>query len=143
MVLNMIIDEAVANKIVEEINFNKMNGLIPVVVQDIADNQVLMVAFADKNAVIKSLTTGFTHFYSRSRRKIWRKGETSGHTQKIIEVYLDCDNDTILFKVDQNIAACHTGYRSCFYKKLSEKGEWSVTGAKLFEPSQVYEKTEE
>ncbi len=139
----MIFDEATANEVVEIINFEKMKGLIPVVVQDILDNQVLMVAFADKEAVIKSLTTGFTHFYSRSRKKIWKKGETSGHTQKIIEVYLDCDSDTIIFKVNQNIAACHTGFRSCFYRKLNEKGVWDITGTKLFEPKNVYEKISE
>ncbi|WEU39930.1 MAG: phosphoribosyl-AMP cyclohydrolase [Candidatus Odinarchaeum yellowstonii] len=139
----MILDEATANKIVESINFKKMNGLIPVVVQDITDNRVLMVAFADKEAVIKSLTKGFTHFYSRSRKKIWMKGDTSGHTQKIIEVYLDCDNDTILFKVEQNIAACHTGFRSCFYRKMNEKGEWFIAETRIFEPSKVYGKVEE
>ncbi|MEM2109446.1 MAG: phosphoribosyl-AMP cyclohydrolase [Candidatus Odinarchaeota archaeon] len=138
----MLLNESEADKIVKDINFEKMRGLIPVVVQDIENNQLLMVAFANREAVLKSLTTGYTHFYSRSRRKIWRKGDTSGHTQKIIEVYLDCDKDTLLFRIEQKTAACHTGYRSCFYRRLKTTGDWEIIGEKLFEPSQVYNKTD-
>ncbi len=94
------------------------NGLIPVVVQDHRTNEVLMVAWADAAAVELMMTTGYTHFWSRSRGKLWRKGEESGHVQRIISIQTDCDDDTLLVRVEQTGAACHTGQPTCFHKTL-------------------------
>lgn len=123
---------------VNQLDFSKIEGdLIPVIVQDHASNEVLMLAFADRIAIQKSLETGYTHFYSRSREKVWRKGETSGHIQEIKELRTDCDNDSILIKVQQTGAACHKGYFSCFYKKLKDE-EFVVEENKVFNPDEVY-----
>ncbi|MFQ5779603.1 MAG: bifunctional phosphoribosyl-AMP cyclohydrolase/phosphoribosyl-ATP diphosphatase HisIE [Nitrospiria bacterium] len=94
------------------------NGLIPAVIQDIRNKEVLMVAYMNRDSLQLSLETGETHFWSRSRKKIWRKGETSGHIQKIRTIFVDCDQDTLLIEVEQVKAACHTGKRSCFFQKL-------------------------
>ncbi len=94
------------------------DGLIPVVVQDFYNNQVLMVAYANKESLDKTLESGYAHYYSRSRKTLWKKGETSGHTQKIKQIFYDCDEDTILIKVEQKGAACHTNHRSCFYREF-------------------------
>lgn len=101
-----------------ELSFDE-RGLIPAVIQDHANNQVLMVAYMNEESLRKTLETGLTHFWSRSRKKLWKKGETSGNFQHVKEAYYDCDADTLLFKVEQIGAACHTGNRSCFYRKLS------------------------
>ncbi len=93
-------------------------GLIPVVVQDFYNNQVLMVAYADKEAITKTVESGYAHYFSRSRQKLWKKGETSGHTQKVKQIFYDCDEDTLLLKVEQKGAACHTNHRSCFYREF-------------------------
>jgi len=93
-------------------------GLIPAVVQDYKNGQVLMVAYMNKKALVKTLDTGKAHYWSRSRKKLWMKGETSGHIQRVKEIAIDCDSDSILLKVDQRVAACHEGYRSCFFRKL-------------------------
>lgn len=123
---------------VNQLDFSKIEGdLIPVIVQDHVSNEVLMLAFADRIAIQKSLETGYTHFYSRSREKVWRKGETSGHIQEIKELRTDCDNDSILIKVQQTGAACHKGYFSCFYKKLKDE-EFVVEENKVFNPDEVY-----
>ncbi len=94
------------------------DGLIPVVVQDFYNNQVLMVAYANKESLDKTLESGYAHYYSRSRKTLWKKGETSGHIQKIKQIFYDCDEDTILIKVEQKGAACHTNHRSCFYREF-------------------------
>ncbi len=101
----------------EIIKFNK-NGLVPVVVQDFYSKDVLMVAYANKEAVEKTVSTGYAHYYSRSRQKLWKKGETSGHLQKVKQIFYDCDEDTLLLKVEQIGAACHTNHRSCFYREF-------------------------
>ncbi len=93
-------------------------GLIPVVVQDFYNNDVLMVAYANKEAIEKTLETGYAHYFSRSRQKLWKKGETSGHTQRVKQIFYDCDEDTLLIKVEQKGAACHTNHRSCFYREF-------------------------
>lgn len=93
-------------------------GLIPVITQDNSSQQVLMMAWMNEEALLKTLSTGDVHYYSRSRQKLWHKGETSGHTQRLIDVYLDCDADTLLLQVTQVGAACHTGRPSCFYRQL-------------------------
>ncbi|MDP3787034.1 MAG: phosphoribosyl-AMP cyclohydrolase [Candidatus Omnitrophota bacterium] len=116
-------------------------GLIPAVIQDYKNNEVLMVAFMNNEAVKKTITTGRAHFYSRSRKKLWLKGETSGHIQKVKEIRFDCDADCILVKVQQIGGACHTGYRSCFYRKLKDKkGNIRISGKKMFDPEKVYKK---
>jgi phosphoribosyl-ATP pyrophosphohydrolase/phosphoribosyl-AMP cyclohydrolase len=103
-----------------EFKFNE-KGLIPAVVQDINNGDVLMVAYMNKESLQKSIETGETYFYSRSRQKLWHKGETSGNTQEIEEIYYDCDKDTFLIMVDPLGPACHTGNKSCFYRKYAEK----------------------
>ena len=92
--------------------------LIPAIVQDIENGDVLMLAYMNKESLKKTLETGYTWFYSRSRNELWNKGATSGHVQKIIEMYSDCDDDTFLIKVEQTGPACHTGSRSCFFNKM-------------------------
>jgi phosphoribosyl-AMP cyclohydrolase len=122
----------------EGLDFAKMGGLIPAIVQDAASGEVLMLAFMDPEAWDLTLKTGEAHYYSRTRKKVWRKGETSGHVQRVKAVYLDCDQDTLLLKVEQvGGAACHTGYRSCFYRRREGEG-WQVVGSLIFDPQEVY-----
>ncbi len=120
------------------LNFEKMGGLVPVIAQDWKSGEVLMLAFMNEEAWQKTLETGKVHYFSRSRHKIWLKGESSGHVQLVKEIYLDCDLDTVLIKVEQlGGAACHKGYKSCFYRRL-EDGELKVVGEKIFDPEVVY-----
>jgi phosphoribosyl-AMP cyclohydrolase len=116
----------------------KDNGLIPVVVQDYVNQKVLMVAYMNREALKLTLDSGEVHFYSRSRKKIWKKGETSGHVQKVKEILIDCDEDTLLIKVEQKVASCHEGYRSCFYRKLDSNGNIKIVEKKVFEPEDIY-----
>ncbi len=104
--------------IIEKIDWEKINNLIPVVVQDNTSNEVLMLAYMNKVALELSLNTGFAHYFSRTKQRLWKKGETSGHTQEIKNILLDCDNDTLLLKVRQNGVACHTGRNTCFFTEL-------------------------
>jgi phosphoribosyl-AMP cyclohydrolase len=106
---------------VDEVAFAKGGGLVPVVVQDSETREVLMVAFANREAVETTLATGYAHYFSRSRNQLWKKGETSGHVQRIKEVLVDCDNDTLLYVVEQTGVACHLGTRSCFTNSLTER----------------------
>ena len=101
-----------------KLDFKKGNGLIPVVVQDAKTKELLMLAYANEEALRKTLSTGYAHYWSRSRSKLWMKGETSGHTQKIKKILVDCDYDTLLYVVDQKGPACHTGKDTCFHNKL-------------------------
>jgi phosphoribosyl-AMP cyclohydrolase len=105
-------------KKVEKVDFEKGNGLVPAIVQDIINNEVLMLAYMSKESLIKTLEGDTSWFYSRSRNELWNKGATSGHYQYVKEVRIDCDNDTILLLVEQIGAACHTGNKSCFYREL-------------------------
>ena len=98
------------------------NGLVPVVAQDAATGDILTLAYANREAVEKTLATGEAHFYSRSRGELWRKGETSGNTQKVVEVRLDCDGDALLYRVEPRGPACHTGESSCFYRTMAGEG---------------------
>lgn len=100
------------------IDWEKMNGLLPVVVQDADSKEILMQAYADREALKLTEETGYAHYYSRSRKKIWKKGESSGNIQLVREIYLDCDGDCLLYLVEQTGPVCHTGRRSCFYRKL-------------------------
>ncbi len=123
-----------------EIDFKKGDGLIPVIIQDASTNEVLMLGYMNRMAWKRTLETGRASFWSRSRKKIWVKGETSGHFQKIKEIYVDCDGDTLLLKVDQiGGAACHTGFRSCFHRRF-KKGKWKISGERIFDPKEVYGK---
>lgn len=123
---------------IDEIKFDKQ-GLVPAVIQDARTQQVLMVAYMNREAVEKTLQTRRTHFYSRSRKRLWLKGESSGHLQKVKRVALDCDGDCLVVAVEQVGGACHTGYRSCFYRVL-KGGRWGAVGRRLFDPDQVYGK---
>jgi phosphoribosyl-AMP cyclohydrolase len=117
------------------------NGLIPAIVQDADTGEVLMMAYMNKASLEDSIKTGKTHFWSRSRQKYWMKGESSGHTQDITEIFIDCDADTILVKARQHGAACHEGYKNCFFRKLDAASrEWKVNAEKLFDPESVYGK---
>lgn len=105
---------------VQSLDFDKGNGLIPVVVQDYKSKKVLMLAFTNMEALEKTLSTGYAHYWSRSRKRLWMKGETSGNTQKVKEVLVDCDHDTLLFIVEQKGKACHTGKETCFHNRLAD-----------------------
>ncbi len=117
-----------------------VNGLIPAIIQDYKDNKVLMVAYMDKESLLKTIETGKTWFYSRSRKKLWMKGEESGNIQIVKDILVDCDNDCLVIKVKQvGKASCHTGYRSCFYRKFVN-GKFKIVEEKIFEPEKVYKK---
>jgi len=104
--------------LMEKLDWNKSNGLIPVVVQDAESKAMLMLAYANKEALEKTLKTGFAHYWSRSRGKLWMKGETSGHTQRIKRVVADCDYDALLYIVEQKGPVCHTGAETCFHHEF-------------------------
>ena len=117
------------------------NGLIPAIIQEQKTGRVLMLAWMNRPSLEKTIETGKTHFWSRSRQKFWMKGESSGHTQEIREVFIDCDVDTILMKVKQNGAACHEGYKNCFFRKYdASTGQWTVCAQRLVDPDEVYGK---
>ena len=117
------------------------NGLIPAIIQDADTGEVLMMAYMNRTSLEESIRTGKTHFWSRSRNKYWMKGESSGHTQDITEVLIDCDADTLLIKARQHGVACHEGYRNCFFRKLDAASvEWKVNAQRLVDPEQVYGK---
>jgi len=122
------------------LDFDKAGGLVPVVAQDAATGQVLMLAWMNREAFDETLRTGRAVYYSRSRGKLWRKGEESGHVQHVREVLVDCDADTVLLKVEQvGGAACHEGYASCFFRRV-EDGELRTVAERLFDPASVYKK---
>ncbi len=123
------------------LDFAKGGGLVPAIVQDHKTGKVLMLAYINKISWQKTLETGEAHYWSRSRQELWHKGETSGHVQKIKEIYADCDNDTVLFKVEQlGGAACHKGFESCFHQKIDQRGKSITEGNKVFNPKKVYGK---
>lgn len=126
-------------KTISEMKFSA-DGLIPAVCVDVDTKEVLMVAYMNDASIEDTIRTGKTHFWSRSRQKYWMKGESSGHTQEVVTVYTDCDKDTLVIEVKQNGAACHEGYKSCFFRKLNEDGQWDVQGERLFDPEKVYGK---
>jgi len=109
------------------------NGLVAAVVQDHASGEVLMVGWMNRKAVRGTLASGRTCFWSRSRQEYWVKGETSGNTQEVRAVYVDCDKDALLVKVDQRGAACHEGYRSCFFREVDSEGNETIVGERLTE----------
>ncbi len=122
------------------IDFDKLDGLVPAIAQDADTGQVLMMAWMNREAYEETLRTGRACYYSRSRGKLWRKGEESGHVQEVRGVFVDCDADTVLLKVKQlGGAACHEGYASCFFRRV-EGGELQVIAERVFDPKQVYGK---
>lgn len=110
---------------IEKIDWEKTNGLIPVVTQDATTNEVLMLAYMNKEALELTISTNYAHYFSRTKQRIWKKGESSNHTQEIVNIMLDCDNDTLLLKVNQEGVACHTGRKSCFFTDLQTNEEVS------------------
>ena len=124
-----------------EIDFDKSrDGLVPVIVQNHENNDVLMLAYANESALEKTLITGKAHYWSRSRKQLWLKGESSGNIQTIREILVDCDGDTLIYKVEQaGGAACHKGYPSCFYRKI-EDGLLVEIEERVFDPETVYKK---
>lgn len=121
-----------------KIDFEKSGGIIPVIAQDFSTGDVLMLAYMNDEAFELTRSTGYAHYWSRSKKRIWKKGETSGHVQIIKDIFLDCDNDTLLIKIKQvGEAACHEGYRSCFFRRI--EGDETVTETSpLFNPSEIY-----
>jgi phosphoribosyl-AMP cyclohydrolase len=123
---------------VAALDFEKGAGLVTAIAVDEAGGDVLMVACMNEAAFRRTLETGEVHYWSRSRGELWRKGEQSGHTQRVKGIYLDCDGDTVVLRVEQRGgAACHTGMRSCFFRKL-EGGRWVDVGERVFDPKEVY-----
>jgi len=122
-------------------NFAKSeSGLLPAIAQDADTGEVLMLAYINREAWEKTLATGKAHYWSRSRNKLWLKGETSGHVQLVREIRIDCDEDTVVFKVEQiGGAACHEGYSSCFFRRV-DGDSLTVVGERLFDPDKVYNK---
>ncbi|MEP6671720.1 MAG: phosphoribosyl-AMP cyclohydrolase [Chthoniobacter sp.] len=117
------------------------DGLIPAIVQDAQSRRVLMMAWMNETSLQQTLATGLMHYWSRSRQKYWLKGETSGHTQKVVRWAADCDADTLLFEVEQTGGACHTGYESCFFQTFTPNGAAiDIAEAKVFDPEKTYEK---
>lgn len=121
-------------------NFTKGDGLVPVIAQDYESGVVLMLAYMNEESYNETLATGRAVYYSRSRKKLWRKGEESGNVQWVKEIYIDCDEDTLLIKVEQvGKAACHEGYQSCFFRMVTPDGV-EVVGERVFDPKTVYKK---
>jgi phosphoribosyl-AMP cyclohydrolase len=124
-----------------KLDFTKGSGLVPAIAQDYKTGKVLMLAYINEESWKKSLETGEVHYWSRSRSELWHKGGTSGNVQKIKEIYADCDNDAVVFVVDQiGGAACHTGRETCFYQKIGLNGDFTIVGEKIFDPEKVYKK---
>ncbi len=120
------------------LDYSKLDGLLPAVIQDAASGRVLMVGFMNEEAFQKTRDTGFVTFYSRSRNKLWMKGESSGHRLVVKEISTDCDDDTLLIKVESlGPGVCHAGYESCFYRKL-DGGRWVESEARTYDPAAVY-----
>ena len=124
---------------IASVDFAKGAGLVPAIVQDADSGAVLMMAYMNRDAILRTLETGKIHTYSRSRGRLALKGESSAHFQHVKEVRTDCDRDVLLFKVIQDVAACHEGYRSCFFRQLDNtSGEWKTVETKVFDPDAVY-----
>ena len=122
-------------------DFSKGDGLLPAIAQDAETGEVLMMAYMNAESFAETLQSGRAVYFSRSRDKLWRKGEESGHVQQVREVLLDCDRDTLLLRVTQvGGAACHTGYRSCFYRQVTSEG-LQVVGERVFDPEEVYKQS--
>jgi phosphoribosyl-AMP cyclohydrolase len=120
------------------LDFNKLGGLVPAIIQDAASGRVLMLGFMNDEAFRKTVETGFATFFSRSRNKLWLKGESSGHRLVVKEISTDCDQDAVLVKVEAlGPGVCHEGYESCFFRRLDD-GQWQVTDKQSYDPKAVY-----
>ena len=126
-------------EILDQLNYDP-DGLIPAIVQDAENGDVLMLGYMNRKAVERTIKEGMVCFWSRSRGKFWVKGETSGHFQLVKGIYIDCDRDTILVKVTQIGATCHEGYRSCFFRKATPRGSTEIVLERIFDPAEVYQK---
>ena len=127
-----------SDRIMIKLDFEKTNGLIPAIVQDYKTGEVLMLGFMNSRAFEKTIKTKKATYFSRSRQALWIKGEISGHVQNVKEIRVDCDNDTVLLKVEQiGGAACHKGYKSCFFSKV-EESDLKIVESKVFDPKKVY-----
>jgi len=122
-------------------DFSKGDGLLPAIAQDATTGDVLMLAWMNAESLAQTLATGEAVYYSRSRRRLWHKGEESGHVQRVLAVLVDCDADTILLKVEQQGVACHEGFRSCFFRQLTPQGVQQVA-QRLVDPTKVYSSAE-
>ena len=123
-------------QVVAEIRWNR-DGLVPTIAQDVVSGKVLMLAWMNRESFTQTLTRGVAVYWSRSRGRLWEKGETSGQRQRVVDVRLDCDGDALLLRVEQTGVACHTGRRSCFYRQLRD-GSWSDAEAVLIDPTRLY-----
>jgi len=121
----------------DKIKYNSQ-GLVPAIIQEEKTGKVLMLGWMNREAIEKTLSTKKVHFWSRSRKKMWLKGETSGHYQLLKEIYIDCDEDTLLFKVEQIKGACHKGFKTCFFRRVEPGGKLKIIEEKVFEPGEVY-----
>ncbi len=122
------------------LNFDKLGGLVPAIAQDYRTGEILMLAFMNPAAWDATLRTGRATYYSRSRQSLWVKGETSGNVQIVREIFIDCDEDAVVLKIEQiGAAACHTGHRSCFFKRV-QNGSVQIVGQPLFDPKEVYKR---
>ncbi|UPV73908.1 phosphoribosyl-AMP cyclohydrolase [Halorussus limi] len=122
------------NSLTVDLEFGETE-LIPAIAQDVETDEILMLAYVSPDALAKTQNTGLAHYYSRSRDELWQKGGSSGHVQRVEEIRVDCDGDALLYRVEQEGGACHTGYRSCFYRTL----DGDIVGEKVFDPDEVYE----
>jgi phosphoribosyl-AMP cyclohydrolase len=128
------------NTIYDNLKFNA-DGLIPAIIQEQSTGRVLMMAWMNRASLESTIATGKTHFWSRSRKKFWMKGESSGHTQQVKDIAFDCDGDTLLIQVEQIGAACHEGYKSCFYRSATDGGNsFKNTEPQLAKPDEIYGK---
>ena len=122
-----------------QLDFAKLDGLVPAIVQDAQTGEVLMLGFMNEQAYDETRSSGAVTFFSRTRGKLWRKGEQSGHTLRVREMRIDCDNDTVLVRVDPaGPGVCHEGYRSCFFRRLEADGSAAVADERTFDPAAVY-----
>jgi phosphoribosyl-AMP cyclohydrolase len=122
-----------------KIDFDKLNGLVPAVVQESTTGEVLMLGFMNREALAETLRSRDVTFYSRSRQKLWKKGETSGNTFRLVELLVDCDADTVLARVElRGSGACHEGYRSCFFRRMEPDGQVAKVAEPVFDPAAVY-----
>ena|ERR1043166_3265218 len=125
----------------DQLKFDEATGLIPAIIQEQKSGRVLMMAWMNRASLEKTIATGKTHFWSRTRKQFWMKGESSGHTQTVKDISFDCDGDTILIQVDQIGAACHEGYRSCFFRSVDgSNGDVKITERQLAAPEEIYGK---
>ncbi len=124
----------------DKLQFAKGDGLLPAIVQEYQSGEILMLAYINEEAWAKTLSTGKAHYWSRSRNKLWLKGESSGHVQLIKEILVDCDEDTVVYKVEQlGGAACHKGYHSCFFRRVDDDA-FNIKDKPVFDPAEVYKK---